>query len=88
MKRKRERKKENKAAQSQEERAELEEKGEIANAEEDERQEAEVTRRVAETDASYAGKRNIKTRGSQRERASGNHWASHQKSGSLLCPVA
>jgi hypothetical protein len=40
-------------AQSQEERAQAEEKGEVANAKEEERQLAEVTRRVARTVAPY-----------------------------------
>jgi hypothetical protein len=44
-----------KSTQSQEERAQAEEKekGELANAKEEDRQQAEVTRRVAERDAPY-----------------------------------
>jgi hypothetical protein len=55
MRQKRERGKEKKAAQSQEERgrAEEKEKGEVATAIEEKGQQAEVSTRVARTDAPY-----------------------------------
>jgi hypothetical protein len=85
-----------------EERAQVaeEEKGKVANAKEEERQQAELTRRVAGTVAPYveppsdkaprellevprrrgtsaSGTESDGGRGSQSERAKGNHWASH-----------
>jgi hypothetical protein len=50
----RDRQKEKKATQSQEKRAQTDEKGGLSNAKEEERQQVEVTRRVAGAAAPYA----------------------------------